>query len=497
MGEDAFKEQGKKNIFHHKNVLEQEKPKLKDPKYADAPFVDADQGKKVDDIREKLAKNAEKPTSASSDKKDDQLPQIMQKVDPQKKAQVIPEMYQQMQQLKNILNAGAASGGGGGSNQQQNEQGTLTVGNSVVSSVLDDALAGAFVNFSKLTPFTNVISIILSVLDNGGLEKINSLYQQTVINATLNFIRLALYYGPNDIPVTTYQLVPDPKTTATPDKVVEYSEVPSMYVRQWYALETNPYPSHITWVSSDGKTKLYTLNDSYYYFETSSQEIYYITESGLTNDLKKYFVFDLSIQKIFTLTPEILSDVLDKYALIIEKYNIDVSLGKDVGDGVAQDSENLNNQNQQGGGGGGGSGIGQMMGMLQGMLGGQLKDHMQNIMQKQLPKSVNDTQKINKNIQLSTQDMANNKKAGDSIEKMFGMDSNGGLGGMNLQGIMQGFQSGGGGSSGGSSGGGGSGGGGGGAGSGVPSGQGPYTGGDVPSGGLVQIQSLLSLLGVS
>jgi hypothetical protein len=89
------------------------------------------------------------------------------------------------------------------------------------------------------------------------------------------------------------------------------------------------------------------------------------------------------------------------------------------------------------------------------------------------------------------------KKAGDSIEKMFGMDSNGGLGGMNMQGIMQGFQSGGGGSSGGNSGGGGSGGGGGGAGSGVPSGQGPYTGGDVSSSGLVQIQSLLSLLGVS
>jgi hypothetical protein len=60
-------------------------------------------------------------------------------------------------------------------------------------------------------------------LDNGGLAKINSLYQQTVINATLNFIRLALYYGPNDIPVTAYQLVPNASTTATPYNVVEYS----------------------------------------------------------------------------------------------------------------------------------------------------------------------------------------------------------------------------------------------------------------------------------
>jgi hypothetical protein len=139
-----------------------------------------------------------------------------------------------------------------------------------------------------------------------------------------------------------------------------------------YVLESNPYPSYITWLSPDGNTKLYTLNESYYYFETSSQEIYYTVESGLTEDLKKYFVYDLTIQQIFTLTPEILSDILDKYALIIEKYNIDVSLGKDVGDGIAQDSQNLNNQNQQGGGGGG-SGIGQMMGMLQGMLGGQIK----------------------------------------------------------------------------------------------------------------------------
>jgi hypothetical protein len=100
MGEDAFKEQGKKNIFHHKNVLEQEKPKLKDPKYADAPFVDADQGKKVDDIREKLAKNAEKPTSASADKKDDQLPQIMQKVDPQKKLKLFLRCISKCSSLK-------------------------------------------------------------------------------------------------------------------------------------------------------------------------------------------------------------------------------------------------------------------------------------------------------------------------------------------------------------------------------------------------------------
>jgi len=80
---------------------------------------------------------------------------------------------------------------------------------------------------------------------------------------------------------------------------------------------------------------------------------------------------------------------------------------------------------------------------------------------------------------------------------MFGQDSGGNMSGMNLQDMMKGFQSGGGGSAGGVAGGGSSGGGGGGAGCGVPSGQGPYTGGNISDSGLTQISSLLGLLGIS
>lgn len=509
---DAFKQQGKENVFHGVKNSDGKKPeKINDAKYADAPFVD--DGKTLEDVKQKFAPNSEKPTSASADKGQKKLPEIMQKVDPQKKAQVIPEMYKQMQQLRNVLNAGAASGGGGGGggspNPGQNNQGNVVLGNSVVSPILEDALTAAFVNNSKIYSFERVIEIILGVLENGGVDKIDTIYRQVVINATINFIKMALYYGPKDIPVSTYELVPPiSPLIIPPPNVVDIKLVPDMYVRQWYVIETNPYPSYIEWESPDGLTKVYTINDSKYYFESSSEEIFYTIETGLTEDLMPYFaepvfqgVLIATTVEVPVLTPRILSDILNKYSSKIEIYNIDTSLGKNTGQGIANDSQGLNNQGNQGGGGGGMGGLGSMMGMLQGQLGGKLKDHMQNIMQKQLPKSVNDKQKINKNIQLSTQDMANNKKGFDAVQKMFGQDSNGGVGGMNLQDMMKGFQSGGGGTGAGGggsgAGGGSSGGGGGGAGSGIPSGSGPYTGGDVSNTGLTQISSLLSVLGVS
>ena len=480
-------------LIHHPKV-EQEPPKLTgEVKYANPP-AQKKEPKKLSDLREKVAPNADKPTSASADKQQQKLPEIMQKVDPQKKAQIIPEMYKQMQQLRNVLNAGAASGGGGsGGDQGQNSQGNVGGGNAAVNPFLEDALTGAFVNLSKIVGFEKVILIILFVLDNGGLEKIDSIYQQVVINATLNFIKMALYYGPNDIPVTKYNLVPEATSTTTPSNVIDYKDVPSLYVRQWYPLDYNPYPAFIEWKSSDETITVYTKNDSVYYFENSNEEIYYTIETGLTVDLRDYFVINFGV---YILTPKILSDILNKYALVAEQYNLDMSLGKDAGSGLSQDQQNLNNSGNQGGGGGGNQ-MGQMMGTLQGQLGGKLKEHMQNIMEKQLPKSVNDKQKVQKNIQLGTQDMANNKKGFDAIQKMFGQDSGGGMSGMNLQDIMKGFKSGGGGSAGSGAGGGASGGGGGGAGSGVPSGQGPYDGGNISSSGLTQINSLLSLLGIS
>lgn len=459
--------------------------KYANPKVADEEF------KKVKDLREKVAPNADKPTSAAADKKQKKLPEIMQKLDPQKKAQIIPEMYKQMQQLRNVLNAGAASAGGGG-NQGQNGQGNVGSGNAAINPFLEDALTGAFVNMTHLIGFEKVIAIILSVLQNGGINKINILYQQVVINATLNFVKMALYYGPTNIPVTQYELTPEATLSSTPSIVVLDEDVPDLYVRQWYALDNDPYPAFIEWKSPDETITFYTENHSVYYFESSDEEIYYNLETDLTKDLKNYFFINFGV---YILTPEILSDILDKYAIIVEQYNLDASLGKNAGAGISQDQQGLNAAGS--GGGTGNNPLGQMMGMLQGQLGGKLKDYMQNILQKQLQKSVNDKQKVQKNVQLTTQDMANNKKGFDAVLKMFGQDSNGGFGGMNLQSMLKGFQTGGGGSTGSGSTGGSSGGGGGGAGSGVPSGQGSYTGGDVSTAGLTQIESLLKLLGIT
>jgi hypothetical protein len=492
----AFEE--KKTVFNNKAVMQQEKPDLEKAKYADAPFVDTDSGKKLSDVRDKFAPNADKPTTASADAQQKNLPDILKKVDPQKKAQVIPKLYEQMNQMKNVMNAGAASGGGAGAGGGQDQNPS---GNATTNVIVEEAFTGALAILVKKYGFERVIEILLNALNNNGIQLIDERYRNIVTNAISNLIRLALYYGPLNIPVSQYDdtifgdIVPDPVVSIVPD----------LYMKQYYTLEEDPYPGYVEWLSPDETTKIWTRKElGSYYYSTSSEEIFSLSEKAMAKDLDPYFISELGL----ILTAKILNDLLAKHCLRVDADVLDIALGNNAGGGQGNQNQN---PAQSGGGGGGAGGMSGMMGMMQGMLGGNLKQMIGNFEQKQLPKSVLDQSKMQKTTQLYTQDMSLNNKIKTLGEKIFGDGGNentfNNMGGQS--GVLGAFQGQGFGGMGGLMGGlggfgGQSGGGGGGIGSGVPSGGsggdtsgGGYAGGDVSQSGVKNIGSLLTLIGIT
>lgn len=469
-------------------LLGQAAPKL-EGKYPESPHLENDKGKKLDEVRKKFAKNADKPTTAAAQKGKD-LPQAVQEVDPQNKAQVIPELYKQVNKMMNLLNMGSGASSGGGGQQQGQQPNSIPSG---VSLVLNDSFTGALCILVRKYGFEEVIKIFTIALSNGGIDKISPLYKQTVINSLANLIRLALYFGPLNIPVSQYDetifgdLVPSP--------VVELANVPSLYVKQYYTLDLDPYPGFDEWLSPDGKTKVWVKKaPKSFHFISSNQEIYSTSEREIAADLDPFFQFTIvnGVRVYFKiLTAEELNKILLKQVVNIQTNNMDLNLGKNTG--------NDNPMNNQGGGGGGGN-------SFQSMISQVLQLLMQQFQTEQLPKSVLQQGEIGEVLKKFKQDMGINEEIFKIAKQVMGGNSLGGLGGLGgLGNILGGFDLGGlqgimGGLMGGLQGmGGGSGGGGGGAGSGFSGFQdngGNYNGGGLSLEGKQQLSTLLKLLGI-
>lgn len=467
----------------------------KKQKYAAPKRFKGDKAKKLSDVRKKIAKNADKATTASGEIGQKDLPGVVKQVDPQGTAQVIPEMYQQMQMMLSLLAMGSGSGGGGNSGMP-----TFPVVPSGIYVVVNDSFTGALAILTRKYGFEEVIRVFDTALYDGGapgddygLDNIDPLYRNIVTNAIANLIRLALYFGPLNIPVSQYDNVK--YGDIVPDKVVKLTAVPDLYLKVYYSLENDPYPGYQEWISQDGnKTKVYTKKDPQsYHFSTMNQEIYSISEREIAADLEPYFQSTKTGERTYYykfLTSRILNDILYKQMVNIESNTLNIGMG-----------------NNSAGSGGGGSN-------LMGMLGGLLQMLMQLFQSEQLPTSVLNQGDMNQTMQQYTKDMGLNNQifqAGKQIlggggfmggspmgmlgnmggiGNIMGGFGSGGmegvLGGMGLGGLMGGF----------GSFGGGSGGGGGGAGSGFGSSVGDYSGGGVTVEGLQNIESLLKKLGI-
>lgn len=486
MAEKAF-ENNNKTVSPNHQTLGGKKPKITgEVKYADAPAVKPDESKSLSDAREKFAPNADKPTSASAEKDQTDLPQLMKKVDPQGKAQVLPQMYQQLMQMTNILGMGSGMMGGSGSGQNT-PQDVLNNSNPIpsgISTVINDSFTGALAILSRNHGFERVIQVFTTLLDKGGINRVDPRFQDIVKNAIANLIKVALYYGPLNIPVSVYDetiygdIVPSPLVSA--------EAVPDGYIKQYYAIAVDPYPGYIEWLSADKTKKVYVKREpGSPVYTTPNEETYSVSEKEIAADLKPYIMVQKP-QPI--LTTDILNFILAKQVVNVEDNTSNNNMG--------------NNSNQGGGGGGN--------------MGGQLQSLMQMFTSQQLPKSVLDQGEAQKTMNQYKKDMSFNNQLYELGNQAMGGGAGGGLSSLGNMGgisnIMSGFGSGGGGISGvlgnlgggnllGSFGGfgGGSGGGGGGAGSGFPgaSGGGYYSGGDVTDTGKKNISQMLTLLGIS
>ena len=473
-------DQGKR--IHNNQTLKQDKPKITgEVKYADAPAVKPDKSKKLSDVREKFAKNADKPTTASEEAGQKNLPSIIKKIDPEGRAQVLPELYQQMQQMMGIMSMGSGGGGGGGG-----QNGSPSNPPSGTTAIMQDSFTGCLAILTRSYGFERVIEVFTDLLSNGGINKVDARFTKIVQNALSNLIKLALYFGPINIPVSVYN-----KTIygdIVPSPLVDISKVPDFYVKQYFPFDQDPYPGFIKWVYSDGSILWTKREPNSYYFETSSEEVFSVSERELATDLSPYVKIE---NPVTPFTVEIFNSILIKQVDNIEENTLNNSVG--------------NNSGGQGSGGGNN---------MAGALGGQLQSLMGMLTGQQLPLSVLNQGEVNNVMQQFQKDMGLNNQLFQMANGALG----GGMGGLSslmnmggLSNIMGGFGMGGGGIGGilgnltGGSGllgnfggfGGNSGGGGGGAGSGFPTaGFGDYSGGQITNNGLKNIEDLLKLLGI-
>jgi hypothetical protein len=482
-------EKNKKRVSPNNQTIGGKKPKIDaSVKYADAPAVKPEDTKELSEVREKFAPNADKPTTASGDKGITDLPQLVKQIDPQGKAQVIPQMYQQLMQMTSILSMGSGFGGGGaGGNTGLNQIPVLPSG---ISSVLEDSFTGALAILVKKYGFERVIQVFVLLLSDNRINLVDSRFRKIVENAMANLIKVCLYYGPEKIPVSTYDLVVF--GVNVPDPLVDPASVPDFYQKYYYTLASDPYPGYYEWRSPASTDKVWTKKEeNTYHFSSSSQEIYSNSELGLAEDLDQY----VKIQ-----TPQPILTIALFNELLIKRSNL-----------IEQDTLNNNMGNNSGSNSGNNGGNN-----MAGMMGGQLQQLMQLLQSEQLPKSVLNQGEIGKVLQQYTKDMAFNNQLFELGNAAMGGGIGGALGSLGnmggLSNIMGGFGAGGGGIGGilgnlgggnllGSFGGfgGASNGGGGGAGSGFPeaSGGGSYSGGNISESGLTNIQTMLTLLGIT
>ena len=471
----SFFSKNNASIFHNQ-TLQQKAPEVEDTTYADPPHTKKADAKKLSDVRKKFAPSADKPTTASGEKGQLDLPNVIKAIDPSGKAQVMPQMYQTMMQMSSLLSLGSGMGSGGGGGGQQ--QPTVPSG---ISVIVQDSFTGCLAILTKVYGFELVIQLFLNALEGDKIKKLDSRYYNVVTNGISNLIRLALYFGPLDIPVSQYDdtyfgdIVPSP--------LVDIIEVPDLYKKVYYDLSADPYPGYTQWVSPDDSTiMVYTKKEpDSYHFSNPSEETFSTSERSLAKQYDPYL--NPLTKADLTLTVDKINEIMDT-----ESYNVE------------ENSMNNNIGNNSGSGGGGG-------GNMAGMLGGQLQSLMSMFQSQQLPTSVLNQGGINQALQQFQKDMGLNNQIFQLAQGAIGGGSPlgmlGGLGGASN--ILGGFGLGGGGISGvlggslmGAGGfGGGSSGGGGGAGSGFPTaGYSSYSGGNVSEQGIKDIEQMLYLLGI-
>lgn len=266
-----------------------------------ARLIYKQEGIGVKELRDK-AKLKDKPTTADAQKGTKDLPSAVSQVG--NAASFLQNMYPMMSMVS------AIAGGGSQSSRKR---------------VIEDSLSGALAILVNKYNYDLVISAFDSALANDGMKFIDEVYRDIIKNALANLFKSAVQFGPDNVPVYTYSTV----TTIGPVPSPLVTEVPDLYLQQYYTQAEDPYPGYIKWVSQDSTEYVFTerkIGDKYYV--SPQEEIYSISEQELADALDPYI-------RDQNLTAGILNDLMREQDSSVESNTNEKTMGKGTGSGGA------------------------------------------------------------------------------------------------------------------------------------------------------------------
>ena len=302
----------------------------------------------------------------------------LDETDPQRKSQVLPNMYNEFEKIKQIISSpptfsASFGGGGGGTSAAPNVSSTS-------KAQVQDALTGALCILTKKYGYAAVLGAFTALFIREPFKNVLPDFQPIVYGAFVNVVKLIKEYGEKNIPILTPPSVVF--GTKIPFPIV--IDIPDFYVQQFYPSDVDPYPGYIQWQGIDGGY-IYTLRtQTDYPFSTSYDAVLYDAQIGLAKELEPYILAPL------TFTIAILNSLLSKYCIQIQNQNTMNTMGKNSDSNLA-------------------GLLGQLLPLLQSAISKSQSDH--------LPQSVLDQGKINTLHQNKQKKQAEAKKADLSAQE--------------------------------------------------------------------------------
>jgi hypothetical protein len=272
-----------------------------DPKYASPPKKPEGENAAAAS-RKQNAPDADKPTVAAADPSLD-LPAAIKKIDPLGKAQVLMNFASQLGLAVGVMNS---------------------TNKTPTNKTVTDSFSGALAILSKKLTCKKVVDAFDAILVGNNIQKISPDYQEIVKNALASFIQNVTINGEANIEVYTPPVVVYGVLTPLPAYVKLSSQIPDLYIQQYYATNEEPYIGYIEWLSPDGNTKYYVKrNTDDCPYQSIDEEQYSVCVTGLANELAIHITKD-------TLTIEILNTLLIKYTEKASSLGAEKNLGKNA-----------------------------------------------------------------------------------------------------------------------------------------------------------------------
>jgi hypothetical protein len=269
--------------------------------YGKAKVVKQDEGVKGHEAaRKKFAPKADEKTTAGAPKGTKDINSAMNITGAQA-AQI----------LKGLISAAAVVSALMASNSSSAAQ------EKTVSNALTDALK----YLCNKHGFQYVMKVFDKCFENNGFKLLDDKNQSMVKEAFAALIKEVSDNGSEkNLPVTSTPPIIIYESVNKPVPLPVYGVPPDLYVQQYYAVGSDPWPGFIQWKGPNGDYvyTVRTLNDPPY--ESPTQHVYGATQTLLSKSLEPYVINN-------NLTPDILNTLLNSSIQTVQDTGMNAALG--------------------------------------------------------------------------------------------------------------------------------------------------------------------------